>query len=921
MKNTIVAVLILFNLLICNKHICAQKQSASSINDFVVTITFAQTPSNTPIVKKAPLKYNKDFAFILHMDDGNPAIHELVMPFFKGQNGNPGLFFTEGNPQNNQPFKMDAVHFTFNGLGVDMHNYVPGFLHWDNLISLWAGEFGIVNHGLTDPPTANHALEVRRSASYTKRKTASGTIPDGYDMNVYVIPNNVDGQIQLAKTQNLAVYHQGLSAIENPLKVETLPPINGIEVSRASVTNNLFQHVQAIANQCNADNHFITTYYNHGFGNVDISFEQFKTQMNQIAATYGKNGSNTIWSASSSEVFEYLRIKELVTVNTELNDKVLKITFLGNNIPVNFRYYALTLTVEGESNIVSMEVQQPDGLSTYLYNSNKALLNLKWNGQAVPNPLARATAAVVQAEQQVNAANALVAMDYVQMLPSGVPKEQLRLRLCALPGIAYEAGFCKPPEFLGADTTICLGDSIRFTAPQAAFYLWSTGATTQSLTLKPTITSKIWARVTDHTGFVYADTVKVTVLPLPNVIISPPNSSVAPGTPVQLTASGAQTYLWSTGAVVPVITVSPTQTSTYWVEGKSAAGCTARTGAIVQIVYTTTVDFTHNTACLGDTTFLIAKITTNDSIIAKEWDLTDNGLFNNASGDTVRTVFNLAGSRRIGLRVKTSSGEIITKYNNVLVAGFPVARMLIEGNCLLLPTKFTDNSISTHGTISSRIWSTGDGNQFGEQTFNYSYVTTGNFNVKLVVVSSFGCKDSVVSQHQIRPLPDVDLRLEDNTAVAQNQEIKVPKGGSATFKVASQYETILWPGNITTPTFRVVATGTFFVEVKRFGCPNRRNFSVLIEPGTPNAAVGIMNLITPNGDGFNDVWLISDLAKIAPARVTVYTRSGVLVYQKNDYKNDWNGYYEGNPLPEGTYYYMIETADKQVFKGPLSILR
>jgi gliding motility-associated-like protein len=82
----------------------------------------------------------------------------------------------------------------------------------------------------------------------------------------------------------------------------------------------------------------------------------------------------------------------------------------------------------------------------------------------------------------------------------------------------------------------------------------------------------------------------------------------------------------------------------------------------------------------------------------------------------------------------------------------------------------------------------------------------------------------------------------------------------------------------------------------------------------------IMNLITPNGDGFNDTWLI-DLNAYGPAKVAVYSRNGRQVFSANDYQNNWDGRFNGNPLPEGTYYYMIEAADGKVIKGPISILR
>ncbi len=72
-----------------------------------------------------------------------------------------------------------------------------------------------------------------------------------------------------------------------------------------------------------------------------------------------------------------------------------------------------------------------------------------------------------------------------------------------------------------------------------------------------------------------------------------------------------------------------------------------------------------------------------------------------------------------------------------------------------------------------------------------------------------------------------------------------------------------------------------------------------------------MNLITPNGDGFNDLWLI-DLATLRPAKVAVYSRAGRQVYSSSDYNNDWGGTYNGNHLPEGTYYYLIEGGNGEV---------
>lgn len=85
-------------------------------------------------------------------------------------------------------------------------------------------------------------------------------------------------------------------------------------------------------------------------------------------------------------------------------------------------------------------------------------------------------------------------------------------------------------------------------------------------------------------------------------------AEIPPGEQVVLTASGADEYLWSNGSTSPQITVSPDVTTTYIVTGTSLAGCSSTDTTEVVIIYTTTIDFTANTICLGDTSILISQI-------------------------------------------------------------------------------------------------------------------------------------------------------------------------------------------------------------------------------------------------------------------------------------------------------------------------
>lgn len=67
-----------------------------------------------------------------------------------------------------------------------------------------------------------------------------------------------------------------------------------------------------------------------------------------------------------------------------------------------------------------------------------------------------------------------------------------------------------------------------------------------------------------------------------------------------------------------------------------------------------------------------------------------------------------------------------------------------------------------------------------------------------------------------------------------------------------------------------------------------------------------INMLTPNGDGVNDVWIVKDIEKYPDNEITVFDRSGRIVFHVINYQNDWMGYLNGKPLIEDTYYYIIK---------------
>ncbi len=88
--------------------------------------------------------------------------------------------------------------------------------------------------------------------------------------------------------------------------------------------------------------------------------------------------------------------------------------------------------------------------------------------------------------------------------------------------------------------------------------------------------------------------------------------------------------------------------------------------------------------------------------------------------------------------------------------------------------------------------------------------------------------------------------------------------------------------------------------------------------------IGIPNAITPNDDGKNDALVIDGLDQFTENELVIFNRWGDILFKSKPYRNDWRGTNQsGDPLPEGTYYYILRlnTADGKILRGDMTILR
>ncbi|SDS10232.1 gliding motility-associated C-terminal domain-containing protein [Formosa sp. Hel1_31_208] len=83
---------------------------------------------------------------------------------------------------------------------------------------------------------------------------------------------------------------------------------------------------------------------------------------------------------------------------------------------------------------------------------------------------------------------------------------------------------------------------------------------------------------------------------------------------------------------------------------------------------------------------------------------------------------------------------------------------------------------------------------------------------------------------------------------------------------------------------------------------------------------------TPNGDGYNDTWNITDIDNQPNAKIYIFDRYGKLIKQLSPSGIGWNGTYNGNPMPTSDYWFVVEynersTGERKEFKAHFTLKR
>ncbi len=202
----------------------------------------------------------------------------------------------------------------------------------------------------------------------------------------------------------------------------------------------------------------------------------------------------------------------------------------------------------------------------------------------------------------------------------------------------------------------------------------------------------------------------------------------------------------------------------------------------------------------------------------------------------------------------------------------------------------------------------------------YNHVSTVDASIQVEVECGDmpQCPAPYTSNSIALSVEQVDVDAGDDVVITQGQSTTL--NGSGTGTLTWSPGTDLSSTTSSNPVASPSETTTYFLTATTAsGCEETDEVTVtVIEP------IAVPNTFTPNGDGYNDTWVILRINLYPSAKVSVYDRWGQRVLNEVGYQNDWDGTFLGKALPPATYYYIIElntdASDDGVYNGFIELI-
>lgn len=477
----------------------------------------------------------------------------------------------------------------------------------------------------------------------------------------------------------------------------------------------------------------------------------------------------------------------------------------------------------------------------------------------------------------------------------------------------------------------CPSTSITVGADQLyAQYLWSDGSTAPTMTTNTA--GPISVDVIDINGCTGTANAVLNMWPNPVLNVVPVDPAICPGGSVQMTAAGAQSYVWSPGNSLDnpnnnVVNATPTATTVYSIVGTDMNGCIDSIFNTVTVLTppTVTANVLAPGVCPNFGTTVNAVGAVNYAWTPNATMSTPNSASSNVS-PVATTVYQVIGTDNNGC---SDTDNVTVLLYDVPNANFSAP--VVDG-CSPVTVNLSDNSNIASGTITTYIWNVEGQGVSNSPNSSYTFVTPGPYDVQLIVVSDMGCMDtmSVADYINVYSIPIAGFNATPNPAELNSI---VDFTNTSSLDAVNFLYDFGGQGSSTapSPSFQFGYADTFNVILyvsTIHGCTDTTSGLVIVND---ISEIWIPNGFTPgNLDGLNDSWFPKGRnlnTNNVTIEVDVYDRWGVEVYHGTTSDKPWTGK-KGNTsadCPQDVYVYKVyfknEKGDDFSYTGHITLIR
>lgn len=383
-----------------------------------------------------------------------------------------------------------------------------------------------------------------------------------------------------------------------------------------------------------------------------------------------------------------------------------------------------------------------------------------------------------------------------------------------------------------------------------------------------------------------------------------------------ITAGNGKNYLWNNGSTNQSISI--TSAGTYIVRYINS-DCKYAVDTYNVTFFKLPVLSSNRYSCPGKKqgkAWCVPQ-TGDHSIFTYTWKDNSGNTIRQYSGNTADTINGLdAGSYT--LHITTNMG--CDTSLNFQIGSLPVPDVSMIADTLICKGV----AISFTGITDAAIWQWyfGDGQTSNEKNTRNIYYNAGQYTAYFTATNIEGCSDTA---RQLITVAELDLKLyADKELINFGEQVRINSAAPESYTITewTPYE-LFSSQNATWQKLHLDSSTTITVTgISDYGCIGKASIDIAVMP-----RVLMPNAFTPNGDGLNDYFRLSNNGYIFVRHFEIFNRYGQMVYSAfgTSAAEGWDGTFKGKPCEQGTYFYNINLETKEnktiMLKGDVTLIR